>query len=164
MKKPILTTIAFLILLGIAVEPQLNAQTRRRRARPRPVITKVSNIEELDQGTPEERAEIVEECSIPDRPRPEVAIKMPVLCGKAISLPKPSYPEEAKAAKASGTVTVDIVIDEKGRVIWAKAISGHPLLQEAAVKAACRARYNPMKLSGQVVKANSVITYNFLSQ
>ena len=164
MKNPIFTTIVFLILLDIAVGPQINAQNRRRRARPRPVITKVSKIEEIDQGTPEERAKIVEECSIPDRPRPEASIKMPVFCGKAISLPKPPYPEEAKAAKASGTVAVDVVIDEKGRVIWAKAISGHPLLQEAAVKAACRARYSPMKLSGQVVKANSIITYNFLAQ
>jgi TonB family protein len=164
MKKNIFTTIAFLILLNIAVEPQINAQNRRRRTRPPTVITKVSNIEEFDQGTPEERAKIIEECSIPDRPRPEAVIKMPVLCGKAISLPKPSYPEEAKAAKASGTVTIDIVIDEKGRVIWAKAISGHPLLQEASVKAACRARYSPMKLSGQAVRANSVITYNYVAQ
>jgi TonB family protein len=164
MKKHIFTITAFSILLGIPVEPRINAQNRRRRARSPPAITMNGSSEEIDPGTPEERAKIIEECSAPDRPRPEATVKTPVLCGKAISLPKPPYPEGAKAAKASGTVTVAIVIDEKGRVVWAQAVSGHPLLQGASVKAACRARYSPTKLSGQAVRANSVITYNYVSQ
>lgn len=51
-----------------------------------------------------------------------------VLNGKAISLPKPPYPPIAKAAKASGTVAVQVVVDENGNVISANAMSGHPLL------------------------------------
>jgi TonB family C-terminal domain len=87
-----------------------------------------------------------------------------MLCGKAISLPKPPYPQEAKAAKASGPVTVQVVIDEEGRMIWAKPIDGDPLLQEGSVKAACRARVMPVKISGRAVKADGAIVYNFVAQ
>lgn len=84
-----------------------------------------------------------------------------VLNGKAISLPKPVYPQEARDAKASGAVTVQIVIDEDGNVMSAKAVSGHPLLQDAAVSAAREAKFTPTKLSGQPVKVSGVLTYNF---
>jgi protein TonB len=87
-----------------------------------------------------------------------------VLNGKAISKPQPAYPPIAKAARASGTVTVQIVVDESGRVIQASAVSGHPLLQQAAVAAARQARFSPTLLSGQPVKVSGVITYNFVLQ
>lgn len=87
-----------------------------------------------------------------------------VLNGKAISLPQPPYPPVAKAAHASGTVTVQVTIDEKGNVISATAVSGHPLLRAAATAAARQARFAPTKLSGEPVKVNGVITYNFVAQ
>ena len=87
-----------------------------------------------------------------------------VLNGKALNLPLPAYPPIARAARASGTVTVMVVIDEKGCVISAKAVSGHPLLQRAAVEAARNACFSPTRLSGQPVKVTGVITYNFVTQ
>jgi TonB family protein len=84
-----------------------------------------------------------------------------VLNGKAISLPTPVYPPVAKAAKASGTVVVQVIIDENGNVISAHAVSGHPLLQAASVAAARAAKFSPTKLSGQLVKVTGVITYKF---
>jgi len=87
-----------------------------------------------------------------------------VLNGKAISKPQPVYPPIAKAARASGTVTVQIVVDETGKVISASAVGGHPLLQQAAVGAARQARFSPTLLSGQPVKVSGVITYNFVLQ
>ena len=87
-----------------------------------------------------------------------------VLNGKAISLPKPAYPAIARTAHASGTVVVQVVIDENGNVISAHAVSGHPLLQAVAVAAAHGARFSPTKLSGQPVKVTGVITYNFVAQ
>ena len=85
-----------------------------------------------------------------------------VLNGKAVSKPQPPYPPIARAARAQGTVTVQVVIDEEGRVISAKALSGHPLLQSAAVAAARQARFTPTLLTGQPVKVSGVITYNFV--
>ncbi len=98
-------------------------------------------------------------------PTPRLApISGGVLNGKAISLPKPSYPPIARAARASGTVTVQVTIDESGKVISARAVGGHPLLQQAAVQAAYGARFSPTQLSGQAVKVTGVITYNFVAQ
>ena len=110
--------------------------------------------------------------NIADEPPPPVAAPTPprapisggVLNGKAISLPKPQYPAIAKAAHAAGTVTVQVLIDENGSVVSAKAVSGHPLLQAVAVAAARQARFSPTKLSGQPVKVTGVIQYNFVAQ
>jgi TonB family protein len=96
--------------------------------------------------------------------RPSGPVSGGVLNGKAISLPKPSYPPIAKAAHASGTVTVQVTIDESGKVISAHAVGGHPLLQAAAVQAAYQATFTPTKVSGQPVKVSGVITYNFVAQ
>jgi len=85
-----------------------------------------------------------------------------VLNGKAISLPKPEYPPAARAVRAAGPVSVQVLIDESGRVVSASAASGHPLLQAAAVLAARSARFEPTLLSGERVKVSGVIVYNFV--
>jgi TonB family protein len=91
-------------------------------------------------------------------------IKGGVLNGKAISLPAPEYPEIAKQAKASGSVTVEITVDETGHVIEARAVSGHPLLQAAAVSAARQSVFAPTKLSGEPVQVSGALIYNFVAQ
>ena len=95
---------------------------------------------------------------------PRAPISGGVLNGKAISLPKPAYPPIARAAHASGTVVVQVLIDENGNVVSARAVSGHPLLQAVAVGAARQAKFSPTKLSGQPVKVTGVIQYNFVAQ
>jgi protein TonB len=97
----------------------------------------------------------------PKKPAPK-QISGGVLNGKATSLPKPPYPPAARAVRASGAVTVQVLIDESGSVVSASAVSGHPLLRAAAVQAARSARFSPTQLSGQPVKVSGVITYNFV--
>ena len=87
-----------------------------------------------------------------------------VLNGKAIVLPKPDYPADAKSAGAAGSVAVQVTIDEMGSVIEAKALSGHPLLQQPSVNAALQARFSPTSLMGEPVKVTGVIVYNFVRQ
>jgi TonB family protein len=94
-------------------------------------------------------------------PRPRGPISGGVLNGRAISLPQPAYPPIAKAANASGTVAVRVLIDEDGKVTEAQAVSGHALLRKAAEEAARNARFSPTQLSGHPVKVTGVITYNF---
>jgi TonB family protein len=94
--------------------------------------------------------------------KPRAPVRGGVLNGKAISKPMPPYPPIAKAARASGLVTVQITIDEEGKVISAYAVGGHPLLQQAAVQAAYQARFSPTRLSGVPVKVMGVLTYNFI--
>jgi protein TonB len=87
-----------------------------------------------------------------------------VLLSKAISLPQPPYPPLAKQIHAQGSVNVQILVDEQGRVISAQAVSGNPMLLLAAKEAAQRARFSPTVLNGQAVKVQGVITYNFVLQ
>ncbi len=88
-----------------------------------------------------------------------------VLNGSATYLPPPMYPETAKRMRTSGVVTVEVVIDENGKVISANAANGPSTLREAAIQAALRARFSPTKLSGQPVKVFGTISYKFsLSQ
>jgi len=101
----------------------------------------------------------------PPAPKPKPVPKQisgGVLNGKATSLPKPPYPAAARAVRASGAVSVQVLISESGSVISASAVSGHPLLRSAAVAAARGAKFSPTQLSGQPVKVSGVITYNFV--
>ncbi len=92
------------------------------------------------------------------------AISGGVLNGKAVDLPAPEYPVIAKGAHASGAVTVEITIDENGSVVAARAVSGHPLLQAAAVNAARQASFTQTRLNGDPVRVRGVLIYNFVAQ
>ena len=84
-----------------------------------------------------------------------------VLNGKAISLPKPDYPPDARAAGAEGVVVIQVVVDEQGNVAEAHAISGPRQLQDVSVNAALQAKFSPTLLSGEPVKVTGVLVYNF---
>ena len=85
-----------------------------------------------------------------------------VLRSQAISLPKPNYPIMARQIRLQGAVTVQVLIDEKGKVISAEAISGHPFFIPEAKRAAMQARFSPTLLGDQPVKVSGLITYNFV--
>ena len=84
-----------------------------------------------------------------------------VLNEKAILLPKPDYPRAARAVRASGVVAVQILVDERGIVSSATAVSGHPLLKMAAVEAAKKAIFEPTVMSGKTYKLSGTLTFNF---
>ena len=100
----------------------------------------------------------------PAPPRQDGPIRLTssLISSKTLEKPAPPYPAMAKLTNIQGTVAVQIVIDEKGNVISAKATSGPPLLQNAAVQAAYRARFTATILGGQPVKVTGSITYNFV--
>jgi TonB family protein len=87
-----------------------------------------------------------------------------VINGKAITLVTPPYPEQARAGRQSGKVTVRVVIDESGRVVRACAVEGPNLLMKASESAAYRSKFTPTTLEGMPVKVNGVIIYNFVAQ
>jgi len=102
-------------------------------------------------------------------PAPTPAPKMitlpsSIISSKVLSKPVPVYPPIAIQTHTTGVVTVEILVDEQGRVISAQATSGHPLLRAAARQAALQARFTPTQLNGQPVKVSGVITYNFMLQ
>jgi TonB family protein len=94
----------------------------------------------------------------PSQARPEIIKRrLGDITRKAIELPQPEYPEEAKAAGIVGTVTAEVVIDLlTGKVVWARIETGHPLLQESVKKVVCKARFlhtndiPPVRASGMI--------------
>lgn len=98
----------------------------------------------------------------PPAPRPILKpVSGGVLNGTAISLPPPIYPEPARRMRTGGIVTVEVILDETGKVVSATATSGPTILRDAAVQAALKARFSPTKLSGQPVKVSGIINYKF---
>ncbi|HMO79177.1 MAG TPA: TonB family protein [Pyrinomonadaceae bacterium] len=122
-----------------------------------PTVDNAEPVEEDDAGKPDESRK-----GEPTDKRPE-QISGGVLNGKAKKLPKPDYSPAAKAVKAEGLVTVQVLVDTKGKVAFATAVSGHPLLRPAAVKAAKAAEFAPTTLSGKPVEVSGVLTYNFVA-
>ena len=84
--------------------------------------------------------------------------------GRATKLAQPIFPPAARAVRAYGIVSVQVLIDENGGVIEAKAVSGHPLLRAASIAAARESKFAPVFLSGKAVKVSGVIVYNFVPQ
>ena len=84
-----------------------------------------------------------------------------VLNGKAVHLPKPQYPANARRIGAYGVVTVEVMLDEEGRVTSARAVEGNIALRQSAVAAARLARFTPTVLSGKPVKVTGIINYKF---
>jgi TonB family protein len=78
-----------------------------------------------------------------------------------VELPEANYPAEAKLANVEGKVEVHVIINEKGQVTAARAISGSPLLTEAAAKAVGKARFAPHKLTTQPAQVFGLLTYEF---
>jgi TonB family protein len=107
---------------------------------------------------------VVLDAEPPASPSPKPILKPVsggVLNGRALNLPAPSYPDTARRMRTEGTVTVQVVLDENGKVISAQANAGPIGLRDAATQAAMKAKFSPTKLSGQPVKVTGIITYKF---
>ena len=120
-------------------------------------------------GRKDELADIKNELfpKLPDQKSPAivdnpVGITKGVMNGKALSLPKPAYPREAREKRAKGTVQVQVLIDETGSVVHACAIDGAKELQRASEISAYGAKFEPTLLGGKPVKVIGVIVYNFI--
>jgi TonB family protein len=160
------TTLFLLSIILVAVLPSQAQRRRSRRQIEKPEV-KTSQIVSKNCISDEE----TEGCMIdPSAPEPEALKSLGkircsdcIISGKALTKPAPCYPQLAKVAHISGEIQVKIVVDEKGKIIWARALSGHLLLRQAAVRAACHARFSPSYVSENKVKLKTVgvITYNF---
>jgi TonB family protein len=87
-----------------------------------------------------------------------------MLEGSATRKVAPAYPPIAKAAKAQGSVQVNVTVDENGNVAAAEAVGGHPLLRDAAIEAAKQWQFKPTLVGGEAVKVQGILTFNFTLQ
>jgi TonB family protein len=94
----------------------------------------------------------------------QMKVSNSVLEGSAIKKVAPAYPPIAKAARAQGAVQVNVTVDENGNVTSAEAVSGHPLLRDAAIESAKQWQFKPTSLGGDAVKVQGLLTFNFTLQ
>jgi Ca-activated chloride channel family protein len=97
----------------------------------------------------------------PAEPPQKLTVAGGVLNGRAKSLPVPVYPEVARRMRVSGTVIVEVTVDESGRVSEARVAGGPALLRQAALDAARQARFPPTLVGGQPARLTGVINYTF---
>jgi protein TonB len=76
----------------------------------------------------------------------------------------PVYPPLARAARVQGVVVMQALIDKQGNIADLQVVSGHELLQGAALDAVKQWRYRPVLLNGQPVDVVTQITVNFTMQ
>ena len=93
--------------------------------------------------------------------------KQPVRVGgnvkppRLLSGPAPIYPILAKQSRIQGIVVIEAIIDEHGNVVEMHAISGHPLLIPAAMKAVSQRKYEPTILDGEATPVNLRVEVTF---
>jgi len=92
----------------------------------------------------------------------------PVLrVGGAIKAPQkivnvqPVYPQDAKDAKVTGIVVIEMVVDEGGGVREAWVLKSVPLLDQAALDAVKQWKYSPTLLNGAPVPVQVTATVSF---
>lgn len=116
-------------------------------------------ITELEEVNPE-----TSQTQTDNRQRPVGPVESGELNGKAIDLPKPIYPGEARKAKVTGQVKVRVIVAETGKVLSADIVSGPKQLWMAAIEAARQARFNPTLIGGSAVKITGILTYDFVEE
>lgn len=97
----------------------------------------------------------------PAKAQPPEMVQGGVLNSKAIELPDPEYPEDARKAHAGGRVIVSVIVDETGKVISAEVEDGPIMFRRVALEAARKARFKPMLVDGQPVKVSGILQYRF---
>ena len=145
----------------------LPPQLKQLAAPPPPPKPKIPVAAETEEEVEQETIEETEFTGYEKAP-PEVTVEeVPQFVPydeepKLLYLPEPEYPELARKAQIEGDVELLLKIDEKGNVIGVRvAKSVHPLLDQAAIKAAWKARFKPAKQRDKPVAVMVRITVRF---
>jgi len=79
----------------------------------------------------------------------------------ATRLAIPFYPTIERQRRTEGLVTVEVTLDEEGKVDSAKAVSGPRGLRQAAEDAVRKSKFKPVIVGEKPVKATGFINFNF---
>jgi TonB family protein len=149
----LLYLVALSILSAVAVNAQVPSKAQ--------VATLLRSIEsdrrfviECEKKAREERAA--------DSAKPSPTRVSHCLSGDCpISIPKPWYPPAARQNRIRGEVIVDALVDEQGKVAYARLIRGPTIFRQSALTAAYYALHQPKQACGRRVKFWWQFRYNF---
>ena len=84
-----------------------------------------------------------------------------VQAARIVNRVQPVYPPLARQTRISGTVRLHAIIGKDGAITSLEVMSGHPLLQQAALDAVRQWRYQPTLLNGEPVDVDTTIDVIF---
>ena len=105
--------------------------------------------------------------ALPEPPHEEPPAREPLRIGgrleqpKQISRTEPNYPLLARSARVQGVVEIEGMINEEGRIEQIKVVTGHPMLNDAAVECVRKWKYKPGRLNGQIIEMPIKILVRF---
>lgn len=99
----------------------------------------------------------------PPKPKPTGPVRVGgnVQAAKIVNRVQPVYPPLARQTRISGTVRLHAIITKDGTIRELEVLSGHPLLQQAALDAVRQWRYQPTLLNGEAVEVDTTIDVIF---
>lgn len=153
----------FVMLISIACQQPAANNSANATAKATPANTAVAVKPTEAETKPADPAPVGKEIKVADGPKmksvmpPEGAVLGGVLNDIATSLPAP----DAGSATETGTVTVEVLVNEKGSVVASSVVSGPQPLWRAAGEAARKATFDPPLHNGKPVKIAGVLTYDF---
>src|SRR5205823_8715357 len=99
----------------------------------------------------------------PPNPKPTGPVRVGgnVQAARIVNRVQPVYPPLARQTRISGTVRLHAIISKDGTIQQLEVMSGHPLLQQAALDAVRQWRYQPTLLNGEPVEVDTTIDVIF---
>jgi TonB family protein len=88
-------------------------------------------------------------------PRDKIALSPATVQGYRTFTVSPNYPSFARSNHVQGTVIVQTSIGKDGTIIAARAISGPPVLRQAAVDSVLRWKFRPFLVLGEPVEVET---------
>ncbi len=100
---------------------------------------------------------------VEEKPDPNKIIAVGALNSHASRLVTPIYSQTDRRMGNQGKITVQILLDEEGKVLTVSTTEGSRTLRAAAEDAVRKSKFNPIMVGGRTVKATGYITFNFVA-
>jgi TonB family protein len=136
-----------------AAKPAMVPVAAASEAEVKAVTTDATNIVEVVRRTDETDIPVVPFWKVEVKPTP-------------VNIPVPTYPDMARTAGIEGQAVVEALVDVDGSVADARILkpSGNASLDQAAVDAALRAKFNPARQRDKAVRVWVSIPFRFTLQ
>src|SRR5256886_1822663 len=146
----------FTLIVPEANRPNANSSAANSASLAAPVVR-----DELQMTTEAPMTNILTSHAVPQPLPVSPPIGGQVQPARLLKSVQPVYPQMARSSHAAGDVTVDALIDADGNVTNWKAVSGPPILRQAAIDAIKQWKYDPARLDGRPVAIHLTLTVRF---